>query len=76
MRRFRPIAQRGARAPISCELYPAHVYDTKTYIKKFYDKHFRHIFSSAFQWCRQFSQNFPLSPSKATKHVISQKVHF
>ena len=39
------------------------VYDTKTYLKKFYDKHFRRIFSSAFQWCRQFSRNFPFSPS-------------
>ena len=26
-------------------LYLAHVYDTKTYLKKFYDKYFRRIFS-------------------------------
>ena len=36
-------------------LYLAHIYDTKTYLKKLYDQHFRCIFSSAFQWYRQFS---------------------
>ena len=55
-------------------LYLAHVYDTKTYLKKFYDKHFRRIFSSAFQWCRQFSRNFPLSPSKYKTCYILKSV--
>ena len=52
-------------------LYLAHVYNTKMYLKKFYEKHFRRIFSSAFQWCRQFSRNFPFSPSESTKRDIS-----
>ena len=33
-------------------------------LKKLFDKHFQRIFSSAFQWCRQFFRNFPFSPSK------------
>ena len=53
-----------------------HVYYTKMYLEKLFDKRFRRIFSSAFQWCRQFSRNFPFSPSKSTKRVISQKVYF
>ena len=64
----RQLSQRGERQIV---LYIAHVYDTKTNLKKYYDKHFRRIFSSAFQWCRQFSRNFPFSPSKSTKRVIS-----
>ena len=61
----------GAARERQIVLYLAHVYDTKTYFQKFYDKHFRLIFSSAFQWCRQFSRKFPFSPSKSTKRVIS-----
>ena len=57
-------------------LYLAHVYDTKTYLKKFYDKHFRRIFSSTFQWYRQFYRNFPFSPSKSTKRVYFKKCIF
>ena len=57
-------------------LYPVHVYDTRTYLEKFYDKHFWRLFSSAFQWYRQFSRNFSFSVSKSTKRVISQEVYF
>ena len=72
MRRFTSLPQRAAREP-QIVLFLTHVYNTKTYLKKLFDKRFRPIFSSAFQWCRQFSRNFSLSPSKSTKRVISQK---
>ena len=45
------------------------------FLKKLFDKRFRRIYFSAFQWCRQFFQNFLFSPSKSTKRVISQKMY-
>ena len=57
-------------------LFLTHVYDSRMYLTKLFDKRFRRIFSSAFQWCSQFSRNFPFSPSKSTKRVRSQKVYF
>ena len=71
----RQLPQRAAREP-QIVLFLTHVYDTKIYLKKLFDKRFRRIFSSAFQWYRQFFRNFPFSPSKRTKSVISQKVYF
>ena len=71
----RQLSQRAAREP-QIVLFLTHVYDTKMYLKKLFDKRFRRSFSSAFQWCKQFFQNFSFSPSKSTKHVISQKVYF
>ena len=67
-----PSAARERQIP----LFLTHVYDTRIYLKKLFDKRFRRIFSSAFQWCSHFSRNFPFSPSKSTKRVISQKVYF
>ena len=69
------LPQRAAREP-QIVLYLTHVYDNKIYLKKLFDKRVRRIFSSAFQWCRQFIRNFPFSPLKSTKRVISQKVYF
>ena len=45
------LSQRAAREP-QLVLFLTHVYDTKKYLKKLFDKRFRRIFSSAFQWCR------------------------
>ena len=47
----RQLSQRAAREP-QIVLFVTHVYDTKKYLKKLFDKRFRRIFSSAFQWCR------------------------
>ena len=47
----RQLSQRAAREP-QIVLFLTHVYDTKKYFKKLFDKRFRRIFSSAFQWCR------------------------
>ena len=47
----RQLSQRAAREP-QIVLFLIHVYDTKKYFKKLFDKCFRRIFSSAFQWCR------------------------
>ena len=63
MRRFTSTAPRVAREP-QIVLFLTHVSDTKIYLKKLFDKRFRRIFSSAFQWCMQFFRNFPFSPSK------------
>ena len=71
----RQLSQRAAREPYIV-LFLTHVYDTKMYLKKLFNKHFRRIFSSTFQWRKQFFQNFSFSPWKSTKHVISQKVYF
>ena len=71
----RQLSQRAAREP-QIVLFLTHVYDTKTYFKKFFDKRFRRIFSSAFQLCRQFFRYFLFLPSKSIKRVISQKVYF
>ena len=43
-----PTVQRAARKP-QIVLFLTHVYDTKMYLKKLFDKRFRRIFSSAFQ---------------------------
>ena len=67
-----PSAARERQIP----LFLTHVYDTRMYLKKLFDKRFRRIFSSAFQWCSQFSRNFRFSPSKSTKSVISEKEYF
>ena len=71
----RQLPQRAAREP-QIVLFLTHVYNTKMYLQKLFDKRFRRIFSSAFQWCKQFFRNFPFSHSKSTKSVISQKVYF
>ena len=48
-------------------LFLTHVYDTKIYFKKLFDKRFRRIFSSVVLWCRQFFRNLlPVSPSDQT----------
>ena len=47
----RQLSQRAAREP-QIVLFLTHVYDTKKYLKKLFDKRFRRIFSSAFQWRR------------------------
>ena len=57
-------------------LFLTHVYDTKMYLKKLFDKRFRRIFSSAFQWRKQFFQNFSFSPSKSTKKLYLKKCIF
>ena len=44
----RQLSQRAARDP-QIVLFLTHVYDTKMYLKKLFDKRFRRIFSSAFQ---------------------------
>ena len=54
-------------------LFLTHVYDTKMYLKKLFDKRFWRIFSSAFQWCSQFFRNFPFWPSKSLSHSISRR---
>ena len=75
LRRFASTAPaRGARPQIV--LFLTHVYDTKMNFKKLFDKRFRRIFSSAFQWRRQFFRNFPFWPSKTLSHSISNKKHF
>ena len=71
----RQLSQRAAREP-QIVLFLTHIYDTKMCFKKLFDERFRRIFSSAFQWRRQFFRNFPFSPQKSTKRVISQKVYF
>ena len=71
----RQLPQRAARES-QIVLFLTNVHDIKIYLKKLFDKRFRRIFSSAFQWCRQFFRNCPFSPSKSTKRVISQKVYF
>ena len=47
----RQLPQRAARKP-QIVIFLTHVYDTKNYLKELFDKRFRRIFSSAFQWCR------------------------
>ena len=66
------IAPASTRAP-NCAIGIQFIFTILKRIKKNY-KHFRRIFSLAFQWCRKFSRYFPCSLSKSTKHVISQKV--
>ena len=68
------LPQRAVRDP-QIVLFLTHVYDTKMYLKKFFDKRFRRIFSSTFQWCRQFFRDFPFSPSKSLSHSISRRKH-
>ena len=68
----RQLSQRAAREP-QIVLFLTHVYDTKMYLKKLFDKRFRRIFSPAFQWYRQFFRNFPFSPSKTLAFYFSQK---
>ena len=68
----RQLPQRAAREP-QIVLSLTHVYDTKMYLKKLFDKRFRRIFSSAFQWCRQFFGNFRFWPSKTLWHSIPRR---
>ena len=72
---LRQLPQRAAREPQIVQ-FLTYVYDTKMYFKKLFDKRFRRIFSSAFQWCRQFFRNFPFWPSKTLSHSISNRKHF
>ena len=44
----RQLSQRAARE-LQIVLFLTHVYDTKKYLKKLFDKRFRRIFFSAFQ---------------------------
>ena len=69
----RQLPQRAAREPQTV-LFLTHIYDTKMCFKKLFDKRFRRIFSSAFQWRRQFFRNFPFSAPKSTKRDISKSV--
>ena len=71
----RQLPQRAARE-LQIVQFITHVYDTKMYFKTLFDKYFRRIFSSAFQWCRQFFRNFPFWPSKTLSHSISNRKHF
>ena len=70
----RQLPQRAAREP-QIVLFLTHVYDTKMYFKKLFDKCFRRIFFSAFQRCRQFFRNFPFSPSKTLSYSIARGKH-
>ena len=45
-------------------LFPSRVYDINMHLKKLCDKRFRRIFSSAFQWCRWFSEIFHFHPQQ------------
>ena len=70
----RQLPQRAARKP-QIVLFLTYVYDTRMYFEKLFDKRFRCIFSSAFQWCRQFFWNFPFWSSKTLSNSISHRKH-
>ena len=70
----RQLPQRAARES-QIVLFLTHDYDTKMYLKKWFDKRFRRIFSSAFQWCRQFFRNFTFWSSKTLSNSISRRKH-
>ena len=53
----RQLPQRATREP-QIVLFLTHVYDTKMYFKKLFDKRFRRIFSSAFNDVGSFSEIF------------------
>ena len=56
-------------------LFLTHIYDTKMCFKKLFDKHFRRIFSSAFQWW-SFSEIFHFHLQKLQNVLYLEKCIF
>ena len=71
----RQLRQRAAREP-QIVLFLTHIYDTKICFKKLFDKRFRRILSSVFQWRRQFFEIFHFHLQKVQNVLYLKKCIF